>query len=89
MADKGQSKVLKPMFANKASTSSYSEMVSSAITSLKERKGSTKKTIMKYILATYDIEEEVAYVKVKKALKRSVENGSLKKNTRQRGKYLL
>ena len=78
MADKVQIKALKPMFANKPSTSSYSEMVSSAITSLKERKGSTKKTILKYILATYDIDEEVAYVKVKKALKRSVENGNLK-----------
>ena len=79
MADKGQSKALKSKFANKASTySKYSEMVYSAITSLKERKGSTRKTILKYILATYDINEDVAYVQVKKALKTSVENGTLK-----------
>ena len=79
MADKGQSKALKTKFDNKASTySNYSEMVYSAITSLKERKGSTRKTIMKYILATYDINEDVAYVQVKKALKRSVENRTLK-----------
>ena len=79
MADKRQSKALKSKFANKASTySKYSEMVYSAITSLKERKGSTRKTILKYILATYDINEDVAYVQVKKALKTSVENGTLK-----------
>ena len=82
MADKGQTKL-----ANKSSYSSYSEMVSSAITSLKERRGSTRKAILKYMIATYDLTEEVAKVYIKKALKRSVENGTLKQVKDKGGNY--
>ena len=82
MAGKGQTKL-----ANKLSYSSYSEMVSSAITSLKERKGSTRKAILKYMIATYDLNEKVAMVHLKKALKRGVENGTLKQVKDKGGNY--
>ena len=79
MAEKGQRKALKLKLANKASAySSYSEMISSTIIALKERKGSTMKSILKYIIATYDLNEKVASVEIKRALRRNVENGTLK-----------
>ena len=79
MAVKGQSKAQNLKLANETSAySSYSEMVSSTIIALKERKGSTRKSILKYMIATYDLNEEVASVQIKKALRSSVENGTLK-----------
>ena len=79
MADKGQSKALNLKLANKVSAySSYSEMISSTIIALKERKGSTMKSILKYIIATHDLNEKVASVEIKRALRRNVENGTLK-----------
>ena len=79
MADKETKKATKPKAAKAAPTHpKYSDMVSSAITALKERKGSSKIAILKYIVTTYKLDEKVALVHVRTALKRGVEKGTLK-----------
>ena len=76
MADKETKKATKPKAA--PTHPKYSDMVSSAITALKERKGSSKIAILKYIVTTYNLDEKVALVHVRTALKRGVEKGTLK-----------
>ena len=79
MADIETKKATKPKVAKAEPTHpKYSEMVASAITSLKERKGSSRQAILKYIIATYKLDEKVAAVHIKPALKRGVEKGLLK-----------
>ena len=56
----------------------YSDMVVSAITTLKERKGSSRQAILKHIIATYELDEKVAAVHLKVAFRRDVEKGTLK-----------
>lgn len=56
----------------------YSDMISDAIQTLKERTGSSRQSIVKFTAETYQIEEKVANTQVKSALKRGVESGSLK-----------
>ncbi|XP_063588890.1 histone H1-delta-like [Penaeus indicus] len=56
----------------------YSEMVASAITALKERSGSSRQAILKYVLTFYGVEDEKkAGVHVRLALKKGVAGGSL------------
>ena len=55
----------------------YSEMIAAAIGALKERTGSSRQAIVKYIAANYKVSES-AGTHVKLALKRGVVSGSLK-----------
>ncbi|KAB7504899.1 hypothetical protein Anas_10544 [Armadillidium nasatum] len=48
----------------------YSSMISDAIKSLKERSGSSRQAIVKYIVANFKIDEKTASTQVKLALKR-------------------
>lgn len=54
----------------------YIDMISAAITSLKERKGSSRQAIVKFVKANYKVGEN-ADVHVKMALKRGVTSGAL------------
>ena len=58
----------------------YNEMVKAAITALKERSGSSRIAIFKYILANYNVgsEEKKINSHLKLSLKSGVEKGSLK-----------
>ena len=79
MADQATKKVTKPKVAKKAPTHpKYSEMVISAITALKERTGSSRQAILKYIVATFNLDEKIASIHVKGALIRGVEKEILK-----------
>ena len=53
-------------------------MISEAIKALKERSGSSRQAIVKYIVSNYKIDEKTANTQVKLSLKREVESGSLK-----------
>ena len=55
----------------------YSEMIAAAIAALKERTGSSRQAIVKYIAANYKVGEN-AGTHVKLALKRGVASGDLK-----------
>ena len=55
----------------------YSEMIAAAITALKERTGSSRQAILKYISANYKVGDN-AGVHVKLALKKGVASGALK-----------
>ena len=55
----------------------YAEMISAAVGALKERKGSSRQAILKYINANYKVGEG-ASTHVKLALKRGVAGGTLK-----------
>ncbi|XP_047495808.1 histone H1-delta-like [Penaeus chinensis] len=56
----------------------YSEMVAAAIRALKERSGSSRQAILKYVLSFYGVEDEKkAGVHVRLALKKGVAGGSL------------
>ena len=54
----------------------YSVMIKAAITSLKERGGSSRQAIAKYIAANYKVTDQGAHLKM--ALKRGVAKGDLK-----------
>merc|ERR1712056_69802 len=64
--------------AKKASNPKYSVMIAAAITSLKDRTGSSRQTILKYICANYKVDAAKAAVQVRLALKRGVAKGALK-----------
>ena len=55
----------------------YSDMIAAAITALKERTGSSRQAIVKYISANYKVGDS-AGTHVKLALKRGVASGALK-----------
>lgn len=79
MADQATKKTTKPKVAKKEPTHpKYSEMVISAITALKERTGSSRQAILKYIIATYNLDEKVATTHVRRALVQGVVKGLLK-----------
>lgn len=79
MADKETKKVTKPKVSKKEPTHpKYSEMVTTAVTTLKERTGSSRQAILKYIIATYNLDEKIASIHIKGALIRGVEKGILK-----------
>merc|ERR1711931_165266 len=57
----------------------YSEMIATAVAALKERTGSSRQAILKYIIAHNKVgDEKTAAVHLKLALKRGVASGSLK-----------
>merc|ERR1711915_809766 len=56
----------------------YIDMIVSAIESLKERTGSSRQAILKYICANYKVDPNKAVVHVRMALKRGVEAGTIK-----------
>ncbi|XP_063588885.1 histone H1-delta-like [Penaeus indicus] len=70
----------------------YSEMVAAALRALKERNGSSRQAILKFILASFQVEDEkVAGVHLKQALRRGVADGSLQqtKGTGASGSFKL
>ena len=78
MADQETKKVTKAKVVKKEPTHpKYAEMVISAVTELKERKGSSRQAILKYIIATYNLDAKSASIHVKAALVRGVEKGLL------------
>ena len=60
----------------------YSEMVGKAISALKERGGSSRQAILKYIMANFNVGKDAKPVNahVKMALKSGVKNNSLKQS---------
>ena len=79
MAEQVTKKTTKPKVPKKEPTHpKYSEMVAAAITELKERTGSSRQAILKYIVATYNLDVKIASIHVKGALIRGVEKGTLK-----------
>merc|ERR1712211_198422 len=56
----------------------YSVMIAAAITALKDRSGSSRQAILKYICANYKVDAAKAAVQVRMALKRGVASGALK-----------
>merc|ERR1711894_206019 len=56
----------------------YSVMIAAAITTLKDRTGSSRQAILKYICANYKVDAAKATVQVRMALKRGVAKGALK-----------
>lgn len=69
----------------------YSEMIQAAVSSLKERGGSSRQAILKYILANYKVDEKQANNHLKLALRAGVKAGSLKqsKGTGASGSFRL
>ena len=69
----------------------YVDMVAAAIAALKERKGSSRQAILKYICANYPVNDSIANTNVKKALKSAVASGLLKqpKGTGASGSFKL
>jgi histone H1/5 len=60
----------------------YSEMVQQALTNLKERGGSSRQAVLKYIVKNYNVgtDENVVNTHLKMALKAGVKNASLKQS---------
>lgn len=60
----------------------YSEMISQAVTSLKERGGSSRQAILKYIMANFKVGDNVNSINshLKMALRAGVKNNSLKQS---------
>ena len=53
----------------------YSEMIKAAIVALKDRTGSSRQAIAKYIIANYKVSEDSVKTHLKNALRRGVEGG--------------
>ena len=68
-----KSKAKKP-----SSHPTYSVMIATAIKSLKERSGSSRQAILKYIVSHYKVDPVKAGTQLRLALKRSVASGALK-----------
>src|SRR5262245_35292876 len=60
----------------------YSEMIQQALTSLKERGGSSRQAVLKYIMKNFKVgtDENVVNTHLKLALKAGVKNASLKQS---------
>ena len=56
----------------------YAEMISSAIFTLKDRTGSSRQAIAKFVCANYKVDADKAAVHLRKALKKGVEDGVFK-----------
>merc|ERR1712137_126897 len=63
----------------------YSVMIAAAITALKDRTGSSRQAILKYICANYKVDAVKAATQVRMALKRGLASGALK-NAKATGK---
>ena len=79
--------------AKPAAHPKYSVMIAAAIASLKERSGSSRQAVLKYILANYKVGNELTKInaRVKAALKAGVKAGTLKqaKGTGASGSFRL
>ncbi|KAK8720905.1 hypothetical protein OTU49_013038 [Cherax quadricarinatus] len=74
---KKATKAKKP--AAKPTHPAYAVMIAAALKSLKERSGSSRQAILKYIVANYKVgDEKKAGVRLKLALKKGVTSGALK-----------
>jgi len=76
-----KAKASKPKVAKKAASHpSYNDMIKKAITALKERNGSSRQAIQKYIMANYNVgkEEKSISAHMRMGLKRGVVSGALK-----------
>ena len=87
-------KVKKAAAAKKPATHpKYNEMIQSALGSLKDRKGSSRQAVLKYINANYKVGDNATSVNahLKMALKAGVKNGSIKqsKGTGASGSFKL
>jgi hypothetical protein len=70
----------------------FKAMIAAALKGLKERGGSSRQAILKYILANYKVEAAKAAVPLRMALKRGVAAGSIakaKESGKGAGKYKL
>merc|ERR1711971_1471601 len=69
----------KPVKAKAApSHPTYSVMITAAVGALKDRTGSSRQAILKYICANYKVEEKKATVQTRLALKRMISGGELR-----------
>ena len=75
---KTEATVKKPAIAN-ALHPPYLEMVLAAIVKLKERSGSSRQAILKYIISNFKlgVDDKMANVHLKQALKRGINSGVL------------
>jgi histone H1/5 len=62
----------------KSSNPTYIQMILNAIRSLKEVKGSSRQSIVKYIVSTYKIDQKMASIHVNLAIKKGITGGLLK-----------
>merc|ERR1712192_254626 len=75
----GAKKEKKPVKAKAApSHPAYSVMITAAVGALKDRTGSSRQAILKYICANYKVEEKKATVQTRLALKRMISGGELR-----------
>merc|ERR1719244_990415 len=56
----------------------YSVMITAAVKALKDRTGSSRQAILKYIVANYKVDEKKAATQVRLSLKRLAASGALK-----------
>ena len=63
----------------------YAEMISSAISTLKDRTGSSRQAIAKFVCANYQVDADKAALHLRRALKKGVEDGVFK-TARESGK---
>merc|ERR1712207_119828 len=63
----------------------FSVMIAAAITALKDRTGSSRQAILKYITANYKVDADRAGQHLRMALRAGLKNGSLK-NAKESGK---
>ncbi|KAL8578189.1 hypothetical protein ACOMHN_050836 [Nucella lapillus] len=91
LAKKAAAKPRKP--TKPADHPKYNVMIAAAVTSLKERGGSSRQAILKYVMANYKVGNEVTKInaRVKTALKAGVKAGTLKqaKGTGASGSFRL
>ncbi|CAL4129675.1 unnamed protein product [Meganyctiphanes norvegica] len=65
--------------AKKASSHpKFADMIAAAIAALKDRSGSSRQAILKYIVSNYKVDAKVATTQLKLALKRGAKSGALK-----------
>ena len=78
----GKAATKKKAASTPASHPKYIEMVQQALTSLKERGGSSRQAVLKYIMANFKVgnDESVVNTHLKMALKAGVKSGSLKQS---------
>ncbi|XP_046564003.1 histone H1-delta-like [Haliotis rubra] len=74
-AKKRASKPKKP-----ASHPKYCDMIKKGITSMKDRSGSSRQALLKYILANFKVDANAAKTHLKLALRAGVSNGTLKQS---------
>lgn len=75
----------------KSSHPKFIEMVIDGIKKLNERTGSSRQALLKYIIATYELDPKLANQHLKVALKNGIKNGQVKqsKGTGSNGSFKL